>query len=97
MTRNDLKYNKKVKRDCRTDRPTGGWTDGWTDGPTKRGVESCSIRLKIGKCFYLKSSPYSNKIDRESKFDDFLSFGAKQNALQKVFFQLWSLKSFLFL
>ena len=30
----------------------------------------------------------SNEIDRVSKFDNSLSFGAKQNALQQVFFAL---------
>ena len=30
----------------------------------------------------------SNEIDRVSKFDNFLSFGAKQNALRQIFFKL---------
>ena len=30
----------------------------------------------------------SNEIDRVSKFDNFLSFGAKQNALRQQFFAL---------
>ena len=30
----------------------------------------------------------SNKIDRVSKFDDSLSFGAQQNALRQIFFDL---------
>ena len=30
-----------------------------------------------------------NEIDRVSKFDNSLSFGAKQNALQQIFFALW--------
>ena len=34
----------------------------------------------------------SNKIDGVSKFDSSLSFGAKQNALQQIFFPLWLLK-----
>ena len=41
MTKNDLKYNKKVKCDGQTDGWTDGLTaDGPTDGPTKRVVES---------------------------------------------------------
>ena len=31
----------------------------------------------------------SNEIDRVSKFDNSLSFGAKQNALRQIFFALW--------
>ena len=31
----------------------------------------------------------SNEIDRVSKFDNSLSFGAKQNALQQILFALW--------
>ena len=46
MTRNNLKYHKKVKCDGRTDRRTDQRTDGWTDGPTKRVVELHSTRLK---------------------------------------------------
>ena len=34
----------------------------------------------------------SNEIDRVSKFDNFLSFGAKQNALRQIFFALWFFK-----
>ena len=30
----------------------------------------------------------SNKIDRVSKFDNSLSFGAKQNSLRQIFFEL---------
>ena len=40
MTRNNLKYNKKVKCDGPTDGRTDGPTDRRTDGPTKRVVES---------------------------------------------------------
>ena len=36
----------------------------------------------------------SNEIDRVSKFDNSLSFGAKQNALQQIFFELWIFKDF---
>ena len=39
---------KKVKCDGPTDGPTDGRTDRRMDGPTKRGVESCSTRLKNG-------------------------------------------------
>ena len=45
MTKNDLKYNKKVKCDGQTDGPT----DGRTNGLTKWGVESRSTRLKREK------------------------------------------------
>ena len=34
----------------------------------------------------------SNEIDRVSKFDNSLSFGAKQNALRQIFFALWFFK-----
>ena len=34
----------------------------------------------------------SNEIDRVSKFNNSLSFGAKQNALQQIFFALWFFK-----
>ena len=34
----------------------------------------------------------SNEIDRVSKFDNSLSFGAKQNALRQIFFALWIFK-----
>ena len=37
----------------------------------------------------------SNEIDRVSKFDNLLSFGAKQNFLQQIFFELWIFQSFL--
>ena len=33
-----------------------------------------------------------NEIDRVSKFDIYLSFGAKQNALRQIFFVLWFFK-----
>ena len=41
MARYNLKSNKKVKCDGRTDRPT----DQRTDGPTKQDVESGSTQL----------------------------------------------------
>ena len=34
----------------------------------------------------------SNEIDRVSKFDNSLSFGTKQSALQQIFFALWFFK-----
>ena len=34
----------------------------------------------------------SNEIDRVSKFNNSLSFGAKQNALRQIFFALWFFK-----
>ena len=34
----------------------------------------------------------SNKIDRVSRFNNSLSFGAKQNALRQIFFALWFFK-----
>ena len=36
----------------------------------------------------------SNEIDGVSKFDNYLSFGAKQNAPWQIFFELWSFKDF---
>ena len=36
----------------------------------------------------------SGKIDRISKFDNSLSFGAKQNSLQQIFLELWIFQSF---
>ena len=36
----------------------------------------------------------SNEIDRVSNFDNSLSFGAKQNALGQIFFELWIFKDF---
>ena len=36
----------------------------------------------------------SNEIDRVSKFDNSLSFGAKQNSLRQIFFELWIFQSF---
>ena len=36
----------------------------------------------------------SNEIDRVSKFDNSLSFGAKQNALRQIFFALWFFQDF---
>ena len=36
----------------------------------------------------------SNEIDRVSKFDNSLSFGAKQNALRQISFELWFFKDF---
>ena len=36
----------------------------------------------------------SNEIDRVSKFDNFLSFGAKQKSLEQIFFLLWFFKDF---
>ena len=40
----------------------------------------------------LRAIGSSNKIDRVSKFDNSLSFGAKQNALQQIFLPLWFFK-----
>ena len=34
----------------------------------------------------------SDEIDRVSKFDNSLSFGAKQNSLRQIFFELWFFK-----
>ena len=42
MTRNNKKYNEKVKCDGWTDGRTDGRSDGRTDGPTKRVVETLS-------------------------------------------------------
>ena len=36
----------------------------------------------------------SYEIDRVTKFDNSLSFGAKQNALQQILFELWIFQSF---
>ena len=36
----------------------------------------------------------SNEIDRVSKFDNSLSFGAKQKSLGQIFFELWFFKDF---
>ena len=36
----------------------------------------------------------SDEIDRVSKFDNSLSFGAKQNVLGQIFFELWFFKDF---
>ena len=36
----------------------------------------------------------SDKIDGVSKFDNSLSFGAKQNSLRQIFFELWIFQSF---
>ena len=36
----------------------------------------------------------SKEIDRVSKFDNSLSFGAKQNAKRQIFFELWIFQSF---
>ena len=41
---------------------------------------------KVGKL--LRAIGPSNEIDRVSKFDNSLSFGAKQNALRQIFFAL---------
>ena len=63
MTRNNFKYNKKVKCDGRTDGRTNGrtdgWTDGWTNGQTnKAGCRVACTRLKISvKHQYQVASP----------------------------------------
>ena len=36
----------------------------------------------------------SNEIDRVSKFDNFLSFGARQKSLGQIFLKLWFFKDF---
>ena len=41
---------------------------------------------KVGNLIGLNEP--SNKIDRVSKFDNSLSFGAKQNSLRQIFFEL---------
>ena len=38
----------------------------------------------------------SNEIDRVSKFNNSLSFGAKQNALRQIFFALWFFQYFFY-
>jgi len=48
---------------------------------------------KVGNL--LRANEPSNEIDRVSKFDNFLSFGAKQNALWQMFFALWFFKDFI--
>ena len=45
---------------------------------------------KVGNVIRLNEP--SNEINRESKLDSSLSFGAKQNALQQTFFALWFFK-----
>ena len=52
-------------------------------------------RVFIFLCGSWESPPTdwaSNEIDRVSKFDNSLSFDAKQNALQQIFFALWFFK-----
>ena len=48
--------------------------------------------LQVGDLF--RAIVASNEIDRVSKFDNSLSFGAKQNALWQIFFELWIFKDF---
>ena len=50
MTRNNLKYNKKVKRDGRTDRPTDRRMDGPTDGQNAKKLVSQDVRY-VAKSF----------------------------------------------
>ena len=38
----------------------------------------------------------SNEIDKVSKFDDSLSFGADENSLWQIFFKLWFFKDFFY-
>ena len=45
---------------------------------------------KVGNLHRPNGPP--NEIDRVNKFDNSLSFGAKQNALQQIFFALWFFK-----
>ena len=42
--------------------------------------------LKVGNL--IGANEPSNEIDRVSKYDNSLSFGAKQNALRQIFFEL---------
>ena len=48
-----------------------------------------SLRL-----FYFRLIGASNEIDRVSEFDNSLSFGAKQNALQQIIYALWIFKDY---
>ena len=49
--------------------------------------------FSYGKVGHLhRPNEASNEIDRVSKFDNSLSFGAKQNALRQIFFALWFFK-----
>ena len=40
----------------------------------------------------IRANEPCNKIDRVGKFDNSLSFGAKQNSLKQIFFELWFFK-----
>ena len=48
------------------------------------------MNQKVG--YLLRLIAPSDEIDRVSKFDNSLSFGAKQNALRQTFFALWFFK-----
>ena len=63
-------------------------------------MQTASKRLKCFRYVKIKEMrkgwiELSNEIDKVSNFDNSLSFGAKQNALQQIFFALQFFKDLL--
>ena len=92
-----LYCTKKIMISLHKDTRVTNWVkNSWLD---RGSMQTASKRLKCFRYVKIKEMrkgwiELSNEIDKVSNFDNSLSFGAKQNALQQIFFKLWLFEDF---